>query len=178
MRIHWATNRILIDIVIYIYIKYQLSWFVYSQQKISHMHSFILWHISATTCQIIMSTSQIFMSSYQIYMLICQIFILTCHLLNCWRIDFLYKKYVLAQFMPYRQKQNYMTSRHNSWQINRKNGRLSRHQDLTSRHHYLISWHNIWQVDIIIWKDDFGNYVDLSNNYNIMSTWQKIMSTG
>ena len=41
-----------------------------SQQKISHLHSFILWHISATTCQIIMSTSQIFMSSYQIYMLI------------------------------------------------------------------------------------------------------------
>ena len=36
------------------------------------------WHISAITCQIIMSTSQIFMLTCQLFMLTCQIIMSTC----------------------------------------------------------------------------------------------------
>ena len=47
----------------------------------------VWWHISATTCQIIMSTCQIFMSTCQIFMSTCQIFLSTCQIFTCSRIQ-------------------------------------------------------------------------------------------
>ena len=47
-------------------------------QTLSHI-CYAWWHISAITCQIMISTCQIFMLTCQLFMLTCQIFILTCH---------------------------------------------------------------------------------------------------
>ena len=38
----------------------------------------LFWHISALTCQIIMSICQIFLLTFQLFMLTCQIIVSTC----------------------------------------------------------------------------------------------------
>ena len=49
-----------------------------SRCLLEHFYTYLWWHISAITCQIIMLACQIFISSCQIFILTCQIFMLTC----------------------------------------------------------------------------------------------------
>ena len=99
---------------------------------LKHLHkepSFVVWwHISATTCQILMSSCQIFM-------LTCQIIVLTSHIFIYLRMNLNKEKPVFTQLMLklFQQSKKHMTSQH---------------KDLTSQHYYLTVLHNIRQVNI------------------------------
>ena len=113
------------------------------------------WHISAITCQIVMSNCQIFVLTYYFI-------ILTCHLFICYKIN--RKKcscpvYVIQITRNLSDKTTQdLTSQHKDL--------TTRHHYLTGRHHYLTSWYNIWQEDIMCQKRWLlSNYVDLLYRY-------------
>ena len=91
-----------------------LSFDTLSKRYVAPLLSMLWCYISATTCQIIFLTCQICMLFFRSFIITCQIFMFICHLFIFFKKN---KNLVLALFMPYRSKENYLTSRHNIWKV-------------------------------------------------------------
>ena len=82
----------------------------YVTKNYEKWYCILWWHISAITCQIIMSTCQIIMSTCQIFMLTCQIIMSTCQkiiittnrLISCFHNVFMPLTAIYSQIDPLR----------------------------------------------------------------------------